>query len=256
MKICRKEDNELNNESNVVEFKGVNKSFAKSKIIKDASFCVKENAICGFIGPNGAGKTTLIKLLLGIIPANSGEITLFGKTDEKEKEDSLKQIGTIVGGPSYYGNLNALQNMQIVADMKDVALSKEEIDSYLKLVGLESVGNKKVKHFSMGMKQRLCIAFSLIGEPKFLIWDEPINGLDPEGIIEIRNLILNLHKTKHVTFLISSHILSELDKIVDQIILINQGRIRYNGTCDELLEKYNCSNLEESYMKCITGGEM
>lgn len=240
----------------IVKFEKVNKSFKKTTVINNASFSINENAICGFIGPNGAGKTTIIKLLLGIIPASSGQIELFGKTEEREKEESLHSIGTIVGGPSYYGNLNAFQNMQIVANMKEVSLSREEILDCLELVGLQGVGKKKVKHFSMGMKQRLGIAFSLIGNPKFLIWDEPINGLDPEGIIDIRNLILHLHKTRNVTFLISSHILSELDKIVDQVILINKGKICYDGNCDQLLEKYECTTLEEAYMKCMNEGSI
>ncbi|MBR1692304.1 MAG: ATP-binding cassette domain-containing protein [Lachnospiraceae bacterium] len=237
----------------IVQFENVSKRFGKAEVIKDASFSIGEHAICGFIGPNGAGKTTIIKLLLGIIPMNSGRITILGKSGEKEKEALLGEIGTIVGGPAYYGNLSAHQNMKIVANMKETSLSDRQIEEYLELVGLSGVGDKKVKNFSMGMKQRLSIAFSLIGNPRLLIWDEPINGLDPEGIVEIRNLILHLHKTREMTFFISSHILSELDKVVDQIVLINKGKIMYNGTCDKLLATYQCDSLEESYMKCITG---
>lgn len=236
---------------NVIEFENVSKRFGKVNVIKNATFCIKRNAVCGFIGPNGAGKTTIIKLILGIIPTSEGKISIMGESDDKSKDKLLHSIGTIVSGPSYYGNLNAYQNMNIVSNMKNVELTDKKIDDYLKLVGLNNVGKKKVKHFSMGMKQRLSIAFSLIGDPQILIWDEPINGLDPTGIVEIRNLIIHLHQTRKVTFLISSHILSELDKIVDQIILINDGSIMYNGTSDQLLKKYHCNSLEESYMKCI-----
>ena len=240
----------MENMENIIEFDKVSKSFGKVSVIKNATFSIKRNAICGFIGPNGAGKTTIIKLLLGIIPISEGKISIMGGSDEKSKDKFLRSIGAIVSGPSYYGNLNAYQNMKVVSNMKNVELTDKRIDDYLKLVGLNYTGKKKVKHFSMGMKQRLSIAFSLIGDPQFLIWDEPINGLDPEGIVEIRNLILHLQQTRKVTFLISSHILSELDKIADQIILINDGSILYNGTADDLLKKYGCSRLEEAYMNC------
>ncbi|MGY3724645.1 ABC-2 type transport system ATP-binding protein [Granulicatella balaenopterae] len=240
---------------NIVEFKNVNKKFGKSTIIKNASFCIKRNAICGFIGPNGAGKTTIIKLLLGIIPKTDGEIKIMIDDNKTNQTDSLSSIGTIVSGPAYYGNLNAYQNIKIVANMKNIDLTDKQIEDYLELVGLDNIANKKVSHFSMGMKQRLAIACSLIGDPQFLIWDEPINGLDPTGIIEIRNLMTKLHQTRNVTFLISSHILSELDKIVDKIILINKGSIVYNGTAEELLEKYQCATLEEAYMNCMQNVE-
>lgn len=238
----------------LVKFQNVDKNFGSAKVIRDATFSIHENEICGFIGPNGAGKTTIIKLLLGIIPVSSGTISVMGVSDENGKGELLSSIGTIVGGPSYYGNLDAYSNMRIISHMKNTELSHEEIEELLHLVGLEQTGKKKVKYFSMGMKQRLAIAFSLIGNPKLLIWDEPINGLDPAGILEIRRLILHLQETKKVTFLISSHILSELDKIASQIILINKGTIMYNGNFDTLLQQYHCNNLEEAYMKCITGG--
>ncbi|MCI5996025.1 MAG: ATP-binding cassette domain-containing protein [Blautia sp.] len=236
---------------NIVKFENVSKKFGNAEVIKNATFCIRKNAICGFIGSNGAGKTTIIKLLLGILPASEGNISLFGGSEIQNKEELLSLIGAIVSGPAFYGNLSASQNMKIVANMKNVELTDEKLNEYLRLVGLENVHKKKVKHFSMGMKQRLAIALSLIGDPELLIWDEPINGLDPMGIVEIRNLILHLHETQKVTFLISSHILSELDKIVDQIILISQGTIVYNGNMDELLKRYGSDSLEESYMKCF-----
>ena len=233
---------------NIIEFKNVNKYYGKHQVIHNVSFSIKEHSICGFIGPNGAGKTTIIKLLLDIINPNSGEITMNGKPG---CEHDL--LGAIVGGPSYYGNLSASKNMEIVYCMKNISPKKEEIKELLELVGLGEVGNKKVRHFSLGMKQRLCIALSLIGNPKLLIWDEPINGLDPEGIIEIRNIIKNIHKERKVTFLISSHILSELDKIAEEIILINHGQIMYNGSFEHFLNEYRSESLEESYIKCING---
>lgn len=235
----------------LVKFQNVDKSYGKTKVIDNASFDIRENAICGFIGPNGAGKTTVIKLLLGIIPATGGNISIMGARKAKEREELLSSIGTIVNGPSYYGNLNAFENLKVAACMKEVAVSEKEIKELLALTGLGQAGKKKVKYFSMGMKQRLAIACSLLGNPKLLIWDEPINGLDPAGILEIRRLIMQLHEEKKVTFLISSHILSELDKVADQIILINHGKILYNGNVEMLMKLYRCDNLEDAYMKCI-----
>lgn len=231
---------------NIVEFKNVNKCFGRNKVIENATFKIKKNSICGFIGPNGAGKTTLIKLLLDIIPVTSGEILVSDLDNYKSKG-----VGAIVGSPSYYGNLNAYKNLKVVYYMKNLSPNDKEISELLKLVGLEDVANKKVKNFSMGMKQRLCIAISLVGNPQLLIWDEPINGLDPEGIIEVRNLIMQIHKERNVTFLIASHILNELDKVVDEIVVIKRGKIMYSGGVQQFLTDCEEDTLEDSYMKCI-----
>ncbi len=230
----------------IIEFKNVSKQYGRTKVIDNVSFGVRQNSVCGFVGPNGAGKTTIIKLILGITNADSGNMILHMESGSKSGI-----IGAIVSGPSFYGHLNAYQNMQIVAGMKQITAEKEEIMRLLSLVGLESVGKKKVKHFSMGMKQRLNIAFSLLGNPKLLIWDEPLNGLDPEGIVEIRQIIREIKQKTDATFLMSSHILSELDKVADQIILINRGKILYNNDFIHFLNDYGSDNLEESYMRCI-----
>lgn len=231
---------------NIIEFKNVCKKFNKTDVIKNVSFKIKKGSVCGFVGPNGAGKTTIIKLLLGIIPKDKGEINF-----NAEEKISVNEIGSIVGGPSYYANLDAYKNIQLVAYMKDIEIKKEEILELIDLVGLKNAGKKKVKNYSLGMKQRLSIAMSLVGNPKVLIWDEPINGLDPEGIIEVRQLIEKIHRDNNITFLISSHILNELDKVIDDIILINAGEIMYSGSLDNFLQKYQCDTLEESYITCI-----
>lgn len=233
---------------NIIEFRNVDKYYGKSHVIKDASFCVKKGVICGFIGPNGAGKTTIIKLLLGIIPKDAGLINL-GINNNM----SINEVGTIVGGPSYYPNLDAYKNMKLVSYMKNIEINKQEIFDLLDIVGLNSIGKKKIRNYSLGMKQRLSIAMSLVGNPKLLIWDEPINGLDPEGIIEVRNLIYSIHEKKKVTFLISSHILNELDKVVDEIIFINKGKIMFNNSFNKFIQDYKCRTLEESYIKCLNG---
>jgi len=240
--------------NSLIEFKNVTKKYGKITIINNASFGINEHAICGLVGPNGAGKTTMIKLLLDITPATEGTINVMGTIDAKERALQQQSIGAIVDGPAYYRNLNAYQNMKVVAHMKNFMLSDAENERLLRLVGLGNAARKKVKKFSTGMKQRLAIALSLIGDPKLLIWDEPINGLDPEGILEVRKLIHHLRDTLKVTFLISSHLLNELDKVADQIILIKDGRIRFNDTFEAMLSRSGKETLEEAYMQLISGG--
>lgn len=229
---------------NIIVFENVEKNFGKSKVIRHASFGIKEHSICGFIGPNGAGKTTIIKLLLSIIPQSAGTITI-------RNNIPINKIGTIVGGPAYYEHLDAYKNIRLVAYMKKININNIEIEKLLQMVGLFNVGSKKIANFSLGMKQRLSIAMSLVGNPEILIWDEPINGLDPEGIIDVRNLIHKIHDEQNVTFLISSHILSELDKVIDNLILIKQGEIIYNGSFEEFTKEYQQNSLEESYIMCM-----
>lgn len=165
----------------------------------------------------------------------------------------LSKIGVVLG-PSYYGHLDAFDNMKIVSNLKGIDIDDEGIRNKLSLVGLPVDKKKKVRDFSMGMKQRLCIAESLLGDPELLIWDEPINGLDPQGVIEIRKLIQTLHKEKNITFLISSHILSELDKVISDVIVISNGEIKFSGSVSNLLEKYRSTELEDAYLACLTGG--
>ncbi|HRR78027.1 MAG: ATP-binding cassette domain-containing protein [Ruminococcus sp.] len=231
---------------NIVSFEKVSKKLGGAKVIDKASFGIRKNSICGFIGPNGAGKTTIIKLIFGIINPDSGKITI----NMKEK-GTHSSMGAIVGSAAFYGHLDAYKNMKVVSEMKKGSYDNDEINSLLKLVHLDNTGKKKARDFSLGMKQRLAIAMSLIGDPEFLIWDEPLNGLDPEGIIEVRDIINEIRRKKNATFLISSHILSELDKIADQVVLINHGRILYNNDLSRFLEEYHADSMEESYMRCI-----
>lgn len=230
----------------IVVFDNVSKKLGGAKIINKASFGIKKNSVCGFIGPNGAGKTTIIKLIFGIIRPDSGKI----KINIKDKEN-YSSMGAIVGSAAFYGHLDAYNNMKVVSEMKNGSYNDSEINELLKLVNLNKTGKKKARDFSLGMKQRLAIALSLIGNPEFLVWDEPLNGLDPEGIIEVREIIDKIRKEKNATFLISSHILSELDKIADQVVLINHGSILYSDDLRRFLEEYHADSMEESYMKCI-----
>ena len=198
---------------------------------------IKKGDIYGFIGRNGAGKTTLIKMLVGLSQPTSGSIELF---DSKNLNKARRKIGTVIEAPAFIPHLSARQNMFIqwtLLGSKD----KSIIDETLKLVGLDNVGNKKVKKFSLGMKQRLGIAMTLMGEPEFLILDEPTNGLDPEGIIEIRQMLKKLNQEKGLTILISSHILGELSKLATRYGIINDGVLIDEFTEQELTERCQSS---------------
>lgn len=216
----------------IVETKKLVKKFKDIKSVNEIDLKIGEGEIYGFLGPNGAGKSTTIKMILGLIKPTSGEIQVFGQSIEKDRENILRNVGALVESPSYYGHLTAYENLDILRRI--LKLDKNEIIEKLKLVNLYEAKDKKVKEFSLGMKQRLGIAQALMGNPKLLILDEPTNGLDPAGIIEIRNLIKKLAKEKKMTIIISSHILSEIELIVTQVGVINKGKLLYQGSLNEL----------------------
>ena len=197
----------------IIETKDITKKYGKYQVLNKLNIHVKENSIYGLIGKNGAGKTTLIRIICGLQDPTNGTYFI-NKIDNKAKDISLvrKKIGAIIERPSIYEEMNAKDN--IICQMKLVGLTNyQDVSKFLDVVGLSNVGNKKVRYYSLGMKQRLGIALALVNNPNILILDEPINGLDPEGIIEIRELILKLNKEKHITILISSHYLDELSKV-------------------------------------------
>ena len=197
----------------IIETKDITKKYGKYQVLNKLSVHIKENSIYGLIGKNGAGKTTLIRIICGLQDPTNGTYFI-NKIDNKTKDISIvrKKIGAIIERPSIYEEMNAEDN--IICQMKLVGLTNyQDVSKFLDVVGLSNVGNKKVRYYSLGMKQRLGIALALVNNPNILILDEPINGLDPEGIIEIRELILKLNKEKHITILISSHYLDELSKV-------------------------------------------
>ena len=222
---------------NILKTVDITKKFSKKVAVSAVNMNIKKGDIYGFIGRNGAGKTTLIKMLVGLSQPTSGSIELF---DSKNLNKARHKIGTVIEAPAFVPHLNAKQNMLIQWNLLG-SKDKSIIDETLKLVGLENVGNKKVKKFSLGMKQRLGIAMTLMGEPEFLILDEPTNGLDPEGIIEIRQMLKKLNQEKGLTILISSHILGELSKLATRYGIINDGVLIDEFTEQELVERCRSS---------------
>lgn len=196
---------------------------------------VPEGSIYGFLGSNGAGKTTTLKLILGLLKKQHGEISVFGKPFEENRLSALRQIGSMIESPSIYGHLTATENLKIL--QKVYGCQPARIGEVLELVGLARTGSKPAAQFSLGMKQRLSIAIALLHSPSLLILDEPTNGLDPNGILEIRELLRDLNETHGITILISSHLLSEIEKVVTHIGIINQGVLLFQGTLTELMNK-------------------
>ncbi len=221
---------------NVLEVHNIEKRYKNISVLKNLNMTIKKGAIYGLIGKNGSGKTTLIRIITGLQNPTSGFYSLYNVPyNDSNILDKRNRIGAIVETPSMYGNMSAKDNL--IVQFKNIGIpSLNKIDYLLKIVGLQNVGSKKVKYFSLGMKQRLGIAIALSSNPDFLILDEPINGLDPEGIIEIRELILNLNK-KGITILISSHYLDELSKIATYYGFLDNGRIISEISADELNQK-------------------
>ena len=212
------------------------KVYKNQSAVDHVSLTVQKGAIYGFIGQNGAGKSTLIRLVAGLAAPTSGQMQLFGKRSGKELTEARKRIGTIIEGPALYPHMTAAENLEAHRLLKGIP-GKDCIERTLKLVGLEETGKKKAKNFSLGMKQRLGLAIALLGDPEFLILDEPTNGLDPMGVVEMRELLKKLNREQGVTILISSHILSELHLVATHYGFIHQGRLLEQLTAKELNEK-------------------
>ena len=200
--------------------------------LSDINLHVEQGTVYGFLGPNGSGKTTTLSLLLGLLKLQQGSIKIFGKEFHTNRIEILKRTGSLIETPSLYGHLTAIENLEIYRII--YGASKERIKEVLAIVGLEDTGRKIARRFSLGMKQRLAIALALLPRPESLILDEPTNGLDPNGIIELRQLIRRLNKVQGMTILVSSHILAEVEKMVTHIGIIAKGKLLFQGTPDAL----------------------
>jgi len=222
--------------SELIRVKHLTKDFKEIKAVNDLSFAVTAGQVYGFLGQNGAGKSTTIRMLLTLIKPTSGEIEMFGMDLSKHRKDILRQVGAIIERPDLYKYLTALENLRIFAAMSGVRIPEKKLMDQLAMVGLAERADSKVKTYSQGMKQRLGIAIALVHDPQLIILDEPTNGLDPQGIADIRNLILLLRKEMGKTLLISSHLLSEMELIADSMIIIDKGKKLVEGKVNELFD--------------------
>ena len=220
----------------VLKTYNITKKYGEQLAVDNVNMTIKKGDIYGFIGKNGAGKTTLIRLITGLIHKSGGEIELLGANEENELNKARTMVGSLIESPSPYTNMTARENLEVSRLVRNIP-GKKCIDEVLELVGLKDVEKKKVKNFSLGMRQRLGIANALMGNPKLLILDEPINGLDPMGIVEIRELLKKINKEKDMTILISSHILSELSELATTYGIISNGKLIEEITAKQLSEK-------------------
>ncbi|MBE1557150.1 ABC transporter ATP-binding protein [Sporosarcina limicola] len=242
----------------IIETSRLTKKFGSRKVVDHVDLKVKKGEIYGFLGPNGAGKTTTIRMLLGLARPTKGSIQIFGKDIRKEKLAILKKVGSLVEYPSYYGHLSAYENLEAVRILLDVP--KSRIDEVLSIVRLTNDAKRPVKGFSLGMKQRLGIATALLGNPELLILDEPTNGLDPSGIIEIRELIKSMPKEHGITIVVSSHLLSEIDQMATQVGIISKGRMIFQDSISTLRAqstskiKLTVNDVESAWKTLLTHG--
>jgi len=221
------------NNSSIIKTIGLSYHYSKDvQTLFDIDLNVERGSIYGFLGPNGSGKTTTLSLLLGLLNNQKGDIEIFGEHLHANRINILKKIGSLIETPSLYGHLTAKENLEIYREV--YGASKARIAEVLNIVGLEDTGKKTTKKFSFGMKQRLAIALALLPNPELLILDEPANGLDPAGIIELRELIKTLNKTHGMTVMISSHLLGEIEKMVSHVGIIFKGKIIFQGPLSEL----------------------
>lgn len=219
--------------ADIVQTRGLCKQYGKVLRVNRLDLQVPEGAIYGFLGPNGAGKSTTLKMILGLVRPTAGSISVFGKeVNGHNRLDMLKQVGSLIESPSYYGHLTGEENLKVVQTLRGVP--EKDVYEVLEIVRLEGQRNKKVAHYSLGMKQRLGLAAALLGFPRLLILDEPTNGLDPAGIQEMRELIRSLPGRFGMTVVVSSHLLSEIDQMADHVGIIREGRLVFQDTLSAL----------------------
>lgn len=238
----------------IVSTEQLTKKYKSFVAVDTVSLHIRKGSIYGFLGPNGAGKSTTMKMLLGLTSPSGGTFTIDGKKFPGDRLSILKEIGSFIESPSFYANLTGTENLEIIRRI--LGLPKSAVDDALDLVGLSEFGDRLAKKYSLGMKQRLGLAGALLGRPPILILDEPTNGLDPSGIHEIRNLIKSLPDLYDCTVLISSHMLSEIELMADDIGILNHGRMLFEGSLAELRKYalksgYATDNLEEMFLSMI-----
>ena len=232
----------------MLEIQNLNKSYRRRKIIDNLNMTVYKGDIYGFLGANGEGKTTTIRMITSLIKADSGDIIINGKSVINCKNEAIRNIGAMVEAPKFYENMSGYENLELMARIMP-GISDLDIQNVLDLVGLKDRGRDKFKEYSMGMKQRLGIANALLGDPELIILDEPSNGLDPYGMKEINNLIVSLVKSFDKTFIISSHLLHEMEGICNRIGILHSGKLCIEGEVRTLINDNKVENLEELFFK-------
>jgi ABC-type multidrug transport system ATPase subunit len=220
----------------IIQVNHLTKSFKNLTAVNDLSFSVREGDVYGFLGQNGAGKSTTIRMLLTLIEPTAGSIDLFGLSLQTHRTEILRQVGAVIEKPDVYKYLSAIDNLQLFARLSGLKPTRQQLMDQLEMVGLASRAKDTVKTFSQGMKQRLGIAVALVHDPKLIILDEPTNGLDPQGIADIRNLIRHLSKDLNKTVLVSSHLLNEIEQIATRVLIIDKGKKLVEGSAAELFD--------------------
>lgn len=244
----------------VVQTNHLSKRFGNEYAVKNLNLSIPKGEIYGFLGPNGAGKSTTIRMLLGLMKPTSGTVQIFGQDLKEHRQQILRKIGSLVETPSYYPHLTAFENLEVLRKILVDFPSEERIMEVLEIVKLSAVANKKVKGFSLGMKQRLGIAASLLNKPQLLILDEPTNGLDPSGIIEIRRLIKRLPEEYGMTVFISSHLLSEIEQIATRVGIITKGKMIFQDSIASMLSvakpkiQLKVKNIEQAWRTLLAKG--
>lgn len=238
----------------MITTKQLTKKYKSFVAVNNVSLHIQKGSIYGFLGPNGAGKSTTMKMLLGLTAPTEGSFTIDGKQFPNDRLSILKEVGSFIESPSFYANLTGRENLDIIRRI--LGLPANSVRDALELVGLSGFGGRLAKKYSLGMKQRLGLAGALLGRPPVLILDEPTNGLDPSGIHEIRNLIKSLPKLYDCTVLISSHMLSEIELMADDIGILNHGHLLFEGSIDKLRQTalqsgFAADNLEDMFLSMI-----
>ncbi|GFH90230.1 putative ABC transporter ATP-binding protein YxlF [Lachnospiraceae bacterium] len=238
----------------IITTKQLTKKYKNFTSVNNVSIHVRRGSIYGFLGPNGAGKSTTMKMLLGLTAPTKGRFTIDGKQFPGDRLKILREIGSFIEAPSFYANLTGRENLDVIRRI--LGLRKNTVEDALELVGLSEFGDRLAKKYSLGMKQRLGLAGALLGRPPILILDEPTNGLDPSGIHEIRNLVKSLPDLYDCTILISSHMLSEIELMADDIGILNHGRLLFEGSLDDLRHstrqaKMSADNLEDVFLSIV-----
>lgn len=238
----------------IITTEQLTKKYKSFVAVNDVTLHIRKGSIYGFLGPNGAGKSTTMKMLLGLTAPTNDSFTIDGKHFPTDRIAILKEVGSFIESPSFYANLTGKENLDIIRRI--LGLPQSTVDDALELVGLSEFGNRLAKKYSLGMKQRLGLAGALLGRPPILILDEPTNGLDPSGIHEIRNLIKSLPDLYDCTVLISSHMLSEIELIADDIGILNHGRLLFEGSLDDLRQHalqsgFATDNLEDMFLSMV-----